>query len=247
MSHKEEAHTCRLCLRKTTPRNSHIIPEFVYKLMYDDKHRYHKFSTTSTRRDKMEQKGLREKLLCGECEIRLSRYEKYASRVFDGKQITVPTVRGKLKGDASLCGIDYAGFKLFQLSVLWRAGVAKHVFFKNVNLGSHEEILRQMILQENPGASHQYGCLISAFVINGELIVDAMISPEAIWVAEYECYRFIFGGFFWAFHISDLKPKEEIAKHFLSESGELSISVDERLSEQFARELALNLKSTGNI
>jgi hypothetical protein len=49
-------------------------------------------------------------------------------------------------------GLDYAMFKLFHLSVLWRAGVSTREEFRNVKLGSHEDVIRQMLLRDDPGA-----------------------------------------------------------------------------------------------
>jgi len=57
-------------------------------------------------------------------------------------------------------GIDYAPFKLFQLSTLWCAAVAKGEFFSRVALGPHGETVRQMLLGGDPGEPWQYGCLV---------------------------------------------------------------------------------------
>jgi len=76
--------TCALCGKNEPLLNSHIIPEFAFKPTYDPKHRYHVLSTFARRPRLLEQKGLREPLLCAECETRLSQYEHYASQVIDG-------------------------------------------------------------------------------------------------------------------------------------------------------------------
>jgi len=61
-------------------------------------------------------------------------------------------------------GIDYKLFKLFQLSLLWRAGVSDRPIFKEVALGRHQEILRRMLLDDDPGESHKYGCIMLAAI-----------------------------------------------------------------------------------
>jgi len=246
-SHRPMKNICKLCHTKGTLRNSHIFPEFTYKLMYDDKHRYNILSTVSNHPSKLVQKGVREKLLCQACETKLSKYEGYASRAFDGKEISLPLINEKLKGIAIVPGIDYKKFRLFQLSLLWRASAAEGDFFKQVDLKEHEDAIRQMILQENPGEPHQYGCLISGFVVNGEMQADAIINPEQLPVGEHYCYRFILGGFFWMFFISGHPSEKKYIKLFLTKAGTLAISFDENLSEQFARELALDLKRAGKI
>jgi hypothetical protein len=42
---------------------------------------------------------------------------------------------------------DYEKLKLFFLSVLWRASVSSHEFFKKVKLGGHENIIRDALLK----------------------------------------------------------------------------------------------------
>lgn len=107
---------CRVCLKESKLRKSHILPEFLYEDLYDEKHRA---LVISQKKEKVFQKGLRELLLCQQCETKLSRYEKYAKEIIQ----KLP----KFSRDASgrflySKGVDYSRFKLFQLSILWRAG-----------------------------------------------------------------------------------------------------------------------------
>ena len=64
---------CFLCLSEATLRASHVVPEFFYKPMYDEKHRFFTVSSDPERRDRMHQKGVRESLLCDDCEGRFAR------------------------------------------------------------------------------------------------------------------------------------------------------------------------------
>ena len=106
---------CALCNRELPLRNSHIVPEFLYKTLYDSKHRFHQISTTPEKRNEFLQKGLREPLLCDSCEQRLSDFERYASMVLNGGVGIGIQQRGK---DVLLSGLDYKKLKLFQLSIL---------------------------------------------------------------------------------------------------------------------------------
>ena len=76
--------TCRLCLKKKVLKNSHIIPEFIYSPLYDEKHRFHVLSNMNVSGPAKLQKGIREYLLCGECEGKLSKYERYMSLILSG-------------------------------------------------------------------------------------------------------------------------------------------------------------------
>lgn len=51
---------------------------------------------------------------------------------------------------------DYSQIKLFALSVLWRAHCSNHPAFSKVKLGPHEGVIRQMLLENDPGAPEQY-------------------------------------------------------------------------------------------
>lgn len=69
---------CRLCEEDKELRNSHILPKFMYQNLYDAKPK--RFYTLKVdldnshkSRKKIEQKGIREYLLCGDCEVLLSK------------------------------------------------------------------------------------------------------------------------------------------------------------------------------
>ncbi|MFH1995258.1 MAG: hypothetical protein ABIJ24_06155 [Nitrospinota bacterium] len=58
---------------------------------------------------------------------------------------------------------DYAKLKLFFMSMLWRSAASSHSMFKKVNLGSHQEVLRQAILSHNPGETDFFGVVLAIF------------------------------------------------------------------------------------
>jgi len=101
---------CALCRREEPLQNSHIIPEFVYKHHYDEKHRALLFDRPDAP-SKILQKGVREPLLCKQCEGRVQRFEDYFARYWYQDHplpnvVTTPTI--------TLTGIDYRRFKLFK-------------------------------------------------------------------------------------------------------------------------------------
>jgi hypothetical protein len=111
--------------------------------MYDAKHRFFGISSIVSKPNKLFQKGLREELLCADCERHIGRYESYASRVFYGTpKINVSPVPGGLL----LNGLDYKMLKLFFLSLLWRFAITKIEQYKGADLGPYTEKLRERIL-----------------------------------------------------------------------------------------------------
>ena len=138
---------CKLCHLDKKLCNSHIIPESAYGNIYDDKHRILEVSNIQEKLPK-HQKGLRESLLCKDCEQHLNKYESYfADKWFQNQLIPTRMPEEML----TINGLDYNLFKLFHMSILWRAGIASRDEFVKVKLGNHEERLRQLVLADDPG------------------------------------------------------------------------------------------------
>ena len=111
---------CKLCQHSRDLCRSHIIPEFLFKPLYSDKkHQFIQMSGSSNVRKV--QKGFKEKLLCRECEDRLNKWETYAAKVlFGGVEIGFEQMQDRIL----LHNVDYKKFKVFELSLIWRAGVS---------------------------------------------------------------------------------------------------------------------------
>lgn len=229
---------CALCRADVELRSSHIIPEWVYTDLYDEKHRYHVLSTRPERPKPHQQKGLREKLLCEDCEQQFSRYERYARGVVKGgEEVTVARHPGKIE----ITEIDYAKFKLFQLSVLWRAGIANHQMFSRVNLGPHAERLREMLRRENPGRQTDYPCLIFGITAQGKSMPDFIDQPTRVRLNGINCYRFIFCGLVWVFFVANHPPNQLVRRHVLTETGGLVIWIKPFEDLGYVREFGLDL------
>ena len=203
--------------------------------MYDQNpKRLNLISSELSERNRFEQKGLREKMLCEKCEGKLSKYEDYARRVLlGGREISIQ----KKPGMIIIGEIDYQTFKLFLLSILWRAGIARHDYFEQVTLGTHEKILRRMIMDGDPGEPHQYGCVIIPFFIEGKLLSGFMLNPAKIRLDGHTCYRFIFAGLTWVFYVSSHQPDQNKQEFFLSKAGNLLIPFWNKYSEKFLANL----------
>lgn len=61
--------SCKLCQKERELKYSHIIPEYFYTPIYDENHRFMEISPQSEKLVKFNQKGVREFLLCKDCEI----------------------------------------------------------------------------------------------------------------------------------------------------------------------------------
>ncbi len=210
---------CKLCGEEREIVRSHIIPEFMFKPLYDKKGRAHKISSSKFPDSLFIQKGIREKLLCADCETKLSKWERYASQAIFHK-IAQPE-----KYDDALIfrGINYKIYKLFQLSLLWRASIARDQFFHNVSLGPHEVTIRNMILEENPGETLQYCCMTVAPQGEESSWSDLIMMPETGRIGGHKIFWFVINGISWIFFVSNHTNNLPEQNCFLLKNGVLPI------------------------
>jgi hypothetical protein len=190
--------------------------------MYDEKHRMHVLSASAHVRDRLAQSGLWESLLCQNCESRISLWERYAAGVLEGGvELTV-------RRDGAfvhVSGLDYASFRLFQLSVLWRAAVSSLPFFRNVQLGRHAEQIRALLLAGKPGRHLRYGCLMFGLKFMSGSLNAVVIQPTVQRLHGQRAFRFVFGGFLWVYLVANHDVAAPLSQGILSPTGSLMFLV----------------------
>ncbi|WP_306476596.1 hypothetical protein [Methyloversatilis sp.] len=235
---------CALCHCDASLRNSHIIPEFLYRSLYDEKHRFQQISTDAKTQTVYLQKGLREQLLCETCEQRLSVWERYVSMLLSGGV----DVAGRRTGDRLyLAELDYRKVKLFQLSVLWRAGVSSLPTFSQVQLGPHEERIRTMLLTEDPGSTTTYGCIMFMLVHGHERVQDLLVPPTWARFVGQKSYRFVFGGLVFLYLVSSTKPPSFVADHLLQERGTAIVKLQQMSQMRYLVDTASKMHNLGKL
>lgn len=224
---------CALCKNEGNILNSHIIPEFMYKPIYDDKHRLLLRKNGFTIKSKPIQKGIREKLLCEKCEGQLSVYEKYIREIlYGGTAITIQQFNDRI----TISELDYAKVRLFYLSLIWRMSVASnHEMWKKVDLGPHQEIIRCMIFSENPGSQRKYGFVSIIPLFNGKIVDDLILQPD--WVRSHSgrIYNFVAGGCIYLFHVSNQNIEKEAEQWLINPDGTWVISMKDARKIHFLR------------
>lgn len=234
---------CALCHEEKVLIKSHIFPEFLYKPMYDQDHKYLIVSTNPSTPLKKRPKGIYEKLMCIECDNQIiGSYENYAAKVlFDDSSPSIETE--KIKRGFIIHGLDYTKFKLYQISLLWRSSMARRTEVTNINLGPHSEIMRKMLLEGNPGEVHKYGVAMH-FVPKYSNEMIGFISPPEPTPKKLEghrWYRAFFNGLFWLYIVSNHSEMFTYPKVFLSKSGSLPITESGPAGERYIRKLASEL------
>lgn len=238
MNGKNES--CRLCRSEGDLRASHILPEFLYGALYDEKHRMLGVKPESNAKHELLQKGIREYLLCAGCEQHLSRYERYAAEVLRG----LPDLsQMKAGGVAKIPGVDYASFKLFQLSLLWRAGVSRQASFDQVRLGEHEVRLRKMILTNDPGKPLDYGCVLIRPM--GEPISELIKFPIHSRLLGHHAYQMVVWALIWIYVVSSHSTMIHEQGSFLGSDGTLPICIGTTTGSGFMAGLGRSLNKIG--
>ena len=228
---------CHLCKKEGGLCDSHILPEFFYKPMYDAKHRFLVISTDSAKQEKYLQKGLRERLLCSNCEDQFSRYEAYARGViFGGVEIATKQEAGRLL----LKDVDYKKFRLFLLSLLWRMGISKSEFFEAVDLGPYEEKLRLLLIAEDPGDEDHIPCAVTGVLMEGKP-GNWFLPPDRIRALGQHCYRIVISGILFLFFVSNQKPPKEAMEHFIKKDTSFTIPVRNIEDIPFLHDICLEL------
>ena len=221
---------CKLCgNNKKLLKKSHIVPNFMYQDLFDEKHRI--FEVLFKQGDQLKKKsrqsgGYDKNILCGNCDNKiLGSLERYASLVlYGGIELTIENSQDQNKSTyINVNGIDYQKFKLFLLSILWRAGISNLPIFQNVNLGEHEKIIRDKILSNNPGSSVEYPCAIFTHLHNPIIPNQIIAEPGCLVSGGQQIYAFLISGNLFIFFTS-LDEQTEWAQHCsVNEKGAMKI------------------------
>lgn len=213
--------TCALCLREEKLCNSHILPEAFYKNIYDSKHTYPVTCTSvNTGRVTRYQKGRYERLLCQSCEQLFSAWETHAlAHLFQRTH-----ERGVNHGQATAFKVDYAKFKLFQLSLLWRMGASRLVEFEGVRLDLKDsDMMRNMLLESKPGAPWQYACHLTYIAVANPGMSSIILSPLPGRADQYgiPVYVMAAGGLLWTYMLASEAPPDSEYYPSLLQDGTL--------------------------
>jgi hypothetical protein len=220
---------CALCRLPHPLKKSHIIPEFLYKPLYDEKHRFNAYGSAGASVVIQQQKGTREHLLCLNCEAKFCEYERFAAdffhgalriyegtnqpEAFYGKALKFSRLAATLEGCKltnskvpnviQIEGVDYKLMKLFLLSLIWRMGASSLYFFREVELGPHLERLRVMLNNDDPGEPDQYACQMMLIEASGRLLTDWQSQPRKFRDQGKTFYSLMTTGFRLEFCVSD--------------------------------------------
>ncbi len=153
---------CKLCGKSAKLiKQSHIVPQFMYKGLFVDNHSFLVDLKDPERKPLKFQTGFYDKyILCSNCDnVLLSGLENYAARLlYEGIDDIEIRKTASQQGVEFLEieGVDYKKMKRFVLSMLWRAHISNNPFFKEINIPDHEKTLRKFVFTGDPIAEDVY-------------------------------------------------------------------------------------------
>lgn len=220
---------CKLCGRDRDLCNkSHILPRFCYKYLRSEDKSFNYFRYGAKKPISKEYNTEYEGgILCLDCEnCRLGNLDDYGSKIinndgFNNRLIfnlkETPENNFLILNDSSY--YNYKNFKLFLLSILWRAAISSRRAFSEVVLSYDIETdLKNMILNNNPGKEYEYPCgillppLETLFRDSKDFnpyISGFVMSPVATQMNGIPAYQFIIMGTQYIFYINK-EPREDL-------------------------------------
>jgi hypothetical protein len=201
---------CKLCMcEKALIKKSHIIPAFMYK-DFEDKY------LVSIKSIDANKKHLNKKrspigeyeggILCDDCEKLF--HENYVSILMYNETFTDKSAKSHLFKTPDgvefirFSNVEYSQYKLFLLSLLWKASVSSRPAYKQVQLSfEHEEKIRKMIIENNAGQIYDYPIRFFTYLREVNTPKD-YIMVERINGTNYESYLFIICGMLYEFFIT---------------------------------------------
>ena len=190
---------CALCLQPKELRDSHIIPNAYFKAMKrENSGKLVAFDSSDESEARQSIESWYQKLLCHECEQRFSRWETSSIETL---RRTAQSIEQTGNHGGLIKSYDYSTFRLFLLSILWRATASDLPEFDEMVLPTeYQERLRRALREESPSENLALNCRLMKIVDNAgvftaknfeNIAVSPFIEPAG---ANGKC-TFIFGGY----------------------------------------------------
>jgi hypothetical protein len=217
-------HQCRLCLREKKLIKAHIIPEGFFRALRSGNQAPEMHTDSPGQHPKRMQVGIYDSsILCGDCDQKLAPWDAYAQELLLHRFSEATVLQeNQEKVGWRIKSFDYRRLKLFFISLLWRASVSKHPFYKRISVGPFENRLRSMILNEEPGDAQDFAVLLGRF---DESWLTAMLDPHPSKFEGVSFVRFYLTGFV-AFIKADQRPAPGLLVNFcMQENAPLIVIV----------------------
>jgi len=226
---------CKLCQQEYAKlENSHIIPEWMYRPLYNDKHKFIPINNSNFNQLKPEQKGFRQTLLCKDCEGLLSKWEGSAKKDLDDiSNLKSNFLKITKLSDQALYveNLKYDSLKKFILSILWRMSITNLKQFGGVELGFFEDDIRNSLVNNRVIDTFTYPIMVHQLEIKGKYYPDIIMGMEKGRIDnKYILQSFVAYGYMFDVVISKLKLPNKFAPLLLDQNGSMPVQITDYMS-----------------
>jgi hypothetical protein len=207
---------CRFCGVERALIKAHIVPEAFFRALHDGSGVPQLHTNTPGAYPKRAPVGVYDKsILCRECDNRFSPWDNHAQQVLlrDFAE-TLAIFHEGTKIGWRIDRFDYRLFRLFFISLLWRASISTHQYYRRVSVGPFENKLRQMITDREPGAAETFGINLAKFDAPG---YTGMLDPHPTRYHGINYCRIYLAGFVAEIKVDHQPPPEPLASLLVRE------------------------------
>ena len=155
---------------------------------------------------------------CGASEGRRASWETVP---YDGAVWLPPAAEPRPFQVLRVQGCDYAAWRLFQLSVLFKMAKSSLEAFSRASLGDDEGIVREMLRRSDPGEPTDYPCFMYILTVNNQPMRGFMNTPFQNRFRGLPAIELAFGGLGWFFILARGVEHESLHKMVVSRRGEM--------------------------
>lgn len=187
---------CKLCGEQERLIKAHIIPESLYGPLRREGRIPRMYSTAPDAFPKRTRTGIYDDgILCASCDNKIGDWDNYAQEMLLKPLSDFgPPDRLVAQECFSIQGLDYRRFKLFFVSLIWRADQSRQEFFSEVDLGMKwRNRAKEMILAEDPGDPEEFGVTLVRY--EHRLAEGTIYNPERVRSDSLNLYRFNLGSY----------------------------------------------------
>lgn len=233
---------CCLCQTEQRLIKAHVIPAGFFRSLGDVAETLEIHTNKPGAHPKRAPIGVYDKsILCRPCDNVFSPWEKHAQDVLlRDFSDTTAIYHGPAKLGWIVRTFDYRLLKLFFLSLLWRASVSTHDFYRRVSTGPFEQELRTMIVAGEPGPPDRFAVILGRFDAPS---YSAMLDPHPDRYNGVNYVRFYLAGFVAYIKVDRRPPQDPLAAFILRPDVPIAVvlrSAREGKDGAVMRELALS-------
>lgn len=202
---------CHLCRRQRQLKDSHVIPDAWFRrLLRNSGGQAVRIDTLHGSPIIRTQNSLKAPLLCQECEQKIGKLEKYGIETLRGEKLRKARFHDS---GLTIQNFDYALFKLFCLSMLWRMTISSLPVFKAVSISPRSmELLRGYIQSGTVPGRAFFACSIALLfdptsALKKGAIDDLIVSPSRQNFSESAIFSFVAGGYIFEFFVPQAPRK----------------------------------------